>query len=32
VFVPGEIEMLIEAVADAGNSMVTKSLAWIITL
>lgn len=27
----GEVEVLIEAVADAGNSIVKKSLAWAIT-
>lgn len=32
LFEPGELEVLIEAVADAGNSIVTKSLGWIITL
>lgn len=28
----GEIEVLIEAISDAGNSIVTKSLGWAITL
>lgn len=32
LFAPGDIEVLIEAVADAGNSIVTKTLGWTITL
>ncbi|MFV3406443.1 hypothetical protein ACNFIC_21205 [Pseudomonas sp. NY15463] len=32
LFTPSELKVLIEAVADAGNSIVTKSRAWIITL
>lgn len=32
LFAPGDIEVLIEAVADAGNSIVTKTLSWTITL
>lgn len=32
LFEPGELEVLIEAVADAGNSIVTKTLGWSITI
>lgn len=31
LFEPGEIEVLIEAVADDGNSLVTKTVGWTIT-